>query len=228
MRLRPAALSFAIALIVAGAVSAGDQITDGGDISRVNKSISVAAGSRAGDLDTVNGSISVGADSVIESADTVNGSVRVAEGVHAEWLETVNGSIGIGARASISEHVETVNGSVTLAEDAEVAGNAETVNGSFKLAPRAHIGGQIVTHNGDITLHDDARVDGGILVKKSRTSWFSSGNQRIPVITIGPRAQVGDLTFEREVELKVHESARIGAVSGASVQRFGGEMQVER
>ena len=229
MRQRHVALALAFVLIVASAVSARDDMQDGGDISRVNKSISIPAGSRAGELDTVNGSISIGADATIETAETVNGSVRVAAGVRAQSLGTVNGSISVGQRASISEHVETVNGSVTLAEDAEVLGNAETANGGLKLAPRAHVGGQIVTHNGDITLGDGARVDGGILVKKVRMSWWGGGNQRIPVITIGPRAQVGgELVFEREVRLSVHQTAKIGGVKGATVKRFGGEMQVEK
>lgn len=226
MRLNRLATSFSLVLFAAAGVSAHDH--EHGNVSHVNKGISIQAGDRAGELDTVNGSITIGDNAVIASAETVNGSIRVGEGAQAKSLETVNGSIGAGARASVSGDVETVNGAISLGEDAEVFGNAETVNGGLRLAARAHVVGQLITHNGDITLQDNARVEGGILVKKNRSSWFS-GKQRTPVITIGPGAQVdGKLVFEREVELNVHESARIGAVEGATAKRFGGAMTVEK
>lgn len=231
MRLHHAVLALAItaAFSIGANVTAGASNVDGGDISRISNSINIAPGTRAGDLETVNGSISIGADAVIETAETVNGSVRAADGARAQYLETVNGSISLGQRVSISQYVETVNGGITFGEDAEVLGNAETVNGDFRMAPRAHVGGQIVTQNGDITLKDDARVDGGILVKKVRSSWWGGGNQRLPVITIGPRAVVGgELVFEREVELNVHSTAKIGTVKGATAKMFGGDTQVEK
>jgi hypothetical protein len=47
------------------------------------------------------------------------------------------------------------------------------------------------------------------------------GRQRIPRIVIGPDASVqGTLRFDREVELFVHPSAKIGPVAGAKVQSW--------
>ena len=44
---------------------------------------------------------------------------------------------------------------------------------------------------------------------------------RIPRVVIGPNATVqGELRFEREVELFVHPSAKIGPVVGAKAQSW--------
>ncbi len=204
-------------LIATGLVLAADPVTPSlGDIHHVNRSIHIDDGGRAEDLGTVNGSIVVGDDASIDSADTVNGSVRLGRASRANALETVNGAITLGPDAVVARSVETVNGAIQLGERASVQGNAENVNGSLRLARAARIGGRITTYNGDISIGESAHVDGGITVKKSRGwNWF--GNQRKPVITIAANAVVGDMTFEHEVELRVHPSARIGRVEGATV-----------
>jgi hypothetical protein len=72
---------------------------------------------------------------------------------------------------------------------------------------------------------DGSVVSGRILVEKPNGGWFNNNsNHRVPKIVIGAHSEVrGELRFEREVELFVHESARIGAVVGASPTRFSGE-----
>ena len=94
-------------------------------------------------------------------------------------------------------------------------------NGGIQL-DAAHVGGGIDTVNGDITIGANSRVEGGILVEENH-SWFAS-NSRKPRIVIGPHAVVqGTLKFKREVELWVSDSATIGAVDGASAQKFSGD-----
>jgi hypothetical protein len=62
-------------------------------------------------------------------------------------------------------------------------------------------------------------VHGGILIEKPHGLHF--GRMRIPRVVIGPDATVqGELRFEREVELFVHPSARIGPVVGAKAQSW--------
>jgi hypothetical protein len=64
-------------------------------------------------------------------------------------------------------------------------------------------------------------VGGGILVEKPSMGWFNSGNSRKPRIVIGPNSVVeGPLVFEREVELLVHSTAKIGPVTGATAQAY--------
>ena len=62
-------------------------------------------------------------------------------------------------------------------------------------------------------------VRGDLVVKDSTPS--ETGNP--PRIVIGPKSQIlGELRFERDVRLYVHESARIGRVTGAEPVRYSG------
>jgi hypothetical protein len=67
-----------------------------------------------------------------------------------------------------------------------------------------------------------SHVKGGIRVEKPNGNWgVRWGKPKVPRIVIGPDAVVdGDLVFERDVTLYVHQSARIGNVSGATAQRY--------
>src|SRR5690606_14183412 len=68
-----------------------------------------------------------------------------------------------------------------------------------------------------------SHVKGGIQVEKPNRHGFSlhMGKQRPRKIVVDPDAVVeGALVFEREVTLYVHDSARIGTVTGATVVRF--------
>jgi hypothetical protein len=50
------------------------------------------------------------------------------------------------------------------------------------------------------------------------------GTSRKPRIVIGPHATVqGTLSFKRDVELYVSDSATIGKVEGATATKFSGE-----
>ncbi|KLD68905.1 hypothetical protein Y886_44085, partial [Xanthomonas hyacinthi DSM 19077] len=85
----------------------------------------------------------------------------------------------------------------------------------------AHVGGGIETTNADVTIGEGSKVEGGLLVKKPN-SWFHS-NDRNPKIVIGPHAVVqGNLTFERDVDLYVSDSATVGKIQGATPKKFSG------
>jgi hypothetical protein len=64
-------------------------------------------------------------------------------------------------------------------------------------------------------------VHGGILVEKPHGFGIHWGKESKPRIVIGPNAVVeGELRFEREVELFVHSTAKIGKVTGATAQTY--------
>jgi hypothetical protein len=87
------------------------------------------------------------------------------------------------------------------------------------------VDGGISTVNGDITVGADSVVHGGILVEEPKGNWLWNNNnsKKIPRIVIGPNAVVeGTLDFEREVELYVHATAKIGTVRGATAKSFSG------
>ncbi|MGJ4803465.1 hypothetical protein [Luteimonas sp. SDU82] len=187
------------------------------DISKVNGSIVAQAGRPYGDVETVNGSITIESGASVKDAETVNGSIRAADDIGAHSLSTVNGSIRAGERANVRDSVETVNGSIFLGEGGRVGGNVETVNGAIGLVD-VDLAGGIATVSGDVTVGVGSHVRGGIRIDKPSANWFPvQVSKRKPRIVIGPGAVVeGELVFEREVTLYVHETARIGKVSGAT------------
>ena len=192
------------------------------DISKVNGSIQTQAGSTYGDLETVNGSIQLASGVQANSVETVNGSVRTEDNVQAHSIETVNGAIRGGRNLVLTHGLDTVNGGIYVDRGSRIGGNIETVNGSIGLVG-AQLGGDIETVNGDITVGIDSVVKGGIKVNRPSFG-ISLTAPRKPRIVIGPNAVVeGPLVFEREVVLLVHDSARIGPVTGATPQRFDSE-----
>ena len=159
------------------------------------------------DIEKINGSISADAGQVVGNMETVNGSIRVARDVRIGGdVETVNGSVFVDRGGHVSGDVATVNGAIGLV-DTDLAGGIETVNG-------------------DITVGAGSHVKGGIRVEKPNSNWtpISIGKRKPPRIVIGANAVVeGPLVFEREVKLYVHQSARIGSVTGATAMRYSGE-----
>lgn len=211
-------LAFALSIVLsAGAAQAG---STGPDIDKVNGSIRVDEGQRAGDLETVNGSIHLANHAKADSADTVNGSIEIGDDTELSSAETVNGAVTLGQRARIRDGIESVNGAITLARGADVGGKVSNVNGRIRTEA-ARIGGDIETVAGDIEIGADSRVDGAILVDKP--SGWSWGKQKNPRVVIGPNAVVqGRLEFRRDVDLYVSNSAKIGAVQGATPKMFSG------
>jgi DUF4097 and DUF4098 domain-containing protein YvlB len=208
-----------IAVLIASPVVFAKQ-----DIDKVNGAVRTEAGVEYGSLETVNGSISVEAGVRADSASTVNGSIDIDDQAVVGTVETVNGGVDIGESVVIENGVETVNGGVGIERGSRIDGKVETVNGRIELEG-AEIGNGIATVNGDITVGTDSIVRGGILVEKPQGSgWFNwGGKSRLPRIVIGPNATVeGTLDFEREVELFVHDTAKIGTVRGATAQKFSG------
>jgi len=156
----------------------------------------------------------------VGSAETVNGSIKVGDTVNTGTLETVNGSIRTGRNLTARGDLSTVNGSVFVDRGGNVGGGVETVNGSIGLVD-TDLGGGIETVNGDVTVGVDSHVRGGIHYEKPRTQWVSIGERKIPRVVIGPNARVdGALSFEREVVLYVHGTARTGAITGAKAIRY--------
>lgn len=192
------------------------------DNDKVNGDVHIAAGQHVGDASSVNGDVDVADHAVVEKASTVNGAVKLGQQAQAGELGTVNGDIDMASGAHVQGKVEAVNGSIHLAQGAEVDGHLSNVNGTITLDD-AHAASGIETVAGDINIGANSRVEGGILVDKPNNGWFHWGSTRKPVIVIGPHAVVqGTLEFRREVVLKVSDSAQIGPVKGATVEKFSG------
>jgi acyl-[acyl carrier protein]--UDP-N-acetylglucosamine O-acyltransferase len=212
--MRRTLISLLIALSVSGAALADD------DISKVNGTAQVEAGQHAGDVHSVNGSVRIGDNAVVHKASTVNGAVELGKSATATVVKTVNGGVTLHGNARVADEVQTVNGRVLLERGADVKGQLSNVNGEISL-DGAHVGGGIETTNADVTIGEGSKVEGGLLVKKPN-NWFHS-NDRNPKIVIGPHAVVqGNLTFERDVDLYVSDSATVGKIQGATPKKFSG------
>ena len=211
--------------LVFSAAQAHDPDQDG-DVSKVNGGITAEAGQHYRDLETVNGGITMESKSSADDVETVNGGIDLGDDVQVHSVSTVNGGIDAGQRVRVDDGLETVNGGVHLDFNSRVGRDIETVNGGITLK-QSEVGGRIQTVQGDITVGAKSVVRGGILVEKPHGVHF--GRQRIPRIVIGPEANVqGTLRFEREVELFVHPSAKIGTVVGATAQAWTDKLPPRR
>ncbi len=191
-----------------------------GTLETVNGSITIESGASAKAVEVVNGSISVGDGAKVGSIESVNGGIRIGKQALIESAETVNGAISIGSASIIQGDATTVNGSLRMAAQSQVKGDAQTVNGDITLE-KSRVGGRLITTRGDILVGAASQVDGGILVEKPAVGWFNWKAESITRMEIGPGAIVnGTLKFEREVDLWVHKSAKIGEVIGAKIQLF--------
>ena len=131
------------------------------------------------------------------------------------FLSACPTNTGTGLRAS--DDVDSVSGSIFIERGGHVDGDVSTVSGGIGLVG-TEVTGNVGTVSGDITVGVGSYVHGDVRVRKSSgTSWIRIGTSRTPRIVIGPDAVVdGDLDFEHEVRLYVHESARTGAITGAT------------
>ncbi len=214
MKLHPLPALLTLSLVLASGAAWADE-----DISKVNGRITAEAGRQYGSLETVNGGISIEDNATTGDAETVNGGITVGNAARTGGLSTVNGQISLGQKVVVKGGIETVNGSVFVDRGGQVSGGVETVNGSIGLVG-ASLGKGIETVNGDITVGVGSHVIGGIEVKKPNFNLSLKPSRKLRVI-IGPNAVVeGALDFEREVNLYVHRSAKIGTVTGATAQIF--------
>lgn len=188
-----------------------------GSVETVNGSIHLGDSVRAADIETVSGSIDIGSDASVSDVETVNGAVTLGRNSKAESIEVTNGRIRMDEQAEVRGNVTNVNGGIKLDKGARVGGRLENVNGNIEL-DGATIGEGIKTTNGDLEIGAGSRVDGGIHVEKPDFGFFS--NKRKPRVTIGPDTVVnGTLRFDREVELRIADSARVGKIVGATPVR---------
>jgi cytoskeletal protein CcmA (bactofilin family) len=211
--------SFALALLLV--LSACGYSSDGNDSTKINGSIHVPAGKPPGPVATINGSVHLDENAAVTTATTVNGAVRMGPNSTAVSLNTVNGGISLDTGAKVSGSASSVNGDLTVANGAEISGSLSNVNGEIALTG-AHVAGSIKTVNGSVSITGASHVDGGILVEAPTGGSLKMGKD-VPRIVIGPGASVmGELRFERKVDLYVSDKATIGTVSGATPIPFTG------
>ncbi|WP_348671810.1 hypothetical protein [uncultured Abyssibacter sp.] len=209
IRRQPVWLSGLVACALATSACAGsvdiERIDDpNADFSLVNGSIKIGPNSRVGDLETVNGSIALGDSSHAADIEVVNGSITLGQGVTVDGIESVNGGIRSGDGLTVREGVESVNGDIRLGSGATVKDGIETVNGDISFT-RSRIEGGIETVNSPLDTGTDSVIVGDIVYESTKGS-----SRHVPKVVLGPGTRVeGDLKFYREVDLQMHDSAKV-------------------
>lgn len=218
------AVSMALVLGACSALTDSFTLADGStyddDISLVNGSIDIGSDCQVnGEVDSVNGAIQVGSATRIGDIGSVNGRIQLGEEVEVDGdVASVNGRIELGSGSRVSGKVESVNGRISAAEGVVIEGQLSSVNSRIEM--RGARAASLVTNNSSILLDDGTVIAGALTVRKSQGISFSSA----PKIVVGRDVRIeGPLTFEREVELYVHESATVGEISGAEAVSYSGE-----
>lgn len=215
-------LALSLLIIGCGQVTVGDEVkTPNKNYGSTNGGVRVGENSHVGDMDSVNGGLRLGAHSQARNLDTVNGGIKLAEASKIRHAETVNGGISVDRDVIVEESLETVNGGIVVWPGSQIGGDVSTVNGDIEIH-QALVGGNLSTSKGDIEVDEGSVIKGDIEVIQK--GWnLSFGDKDSVRVVIGKDSVVeGDLTFKASVELFVHESAQIGEVEGAEVQRFSG------
>jgi DUF4097 and DUF4098 domain-containing protein YvlB len=209
----PLAFSF-LALLVAA-----DAVADGRSISKVNTSVVAEAGQSYDEISTVNGNVRIGSGASANEAETVNGSIDLESNAKVGTASTVNGSIKLREGVVVSKEASTVNGSVNLEKRARVDGPLSTVNGAINV-DAGEVTGLVTTVSGDIELTNGARLLGGLHIKKPTGNWFGGKDKRVDVSICSTCVVEGELRFDRAVNLRVENGAKIGRVIGDDVKRL--------
>lgn len=216
-------------VLILGACSAlADSFTlaDGssheGRISLVNGRIEIGADCRVnGQVSNVNGLIQVGSGTQVLAISNVNGRITLADEVEVDGdISSVNGRIELGDNSRVSGGIESVNGRISAADGVSIGGTVSAVNGNIEMRGARAAG--LVTNNSDIRLETGTVIEGELRVRKSQGVSFNAGSP--PKVIVGRNVRIeGPLTFERDVELYVHESASVGEITGAEAVRYSGE-----
>lgn len=218
---KPLLLMLATALLagcfsINGDLSVGDREVHDGGLRTVNGSIRVGSEAAVGgNVRTVNGSIEIGRESMVLDVQTVNGKIRLGTRSTANELESVNGNVEVLEGARVNGDVSTVNGRILLGPDAVVDGEVQTVNGQIRL--EGAIAGSLRNARGGMVLEAGSRVLGPLRVERSGDR---ETDEPVLIEIHADCVVEGPLVFERPVRLRVHESATIGDVQGAEVERF--------
>ena len=174
-----------------------------------------------GNHSTVNKSIRIDDNSTTGSVDSVNGSIRIGAGSFVESVESVNGSIDLGNDVTADGRVEAVNGAISLEPGCEVGGDVETVNGGIRME-NTRVSGDVETINGQIRILDGSEITGNVIVRESK-GWNLDKRRKPVRVEIGRDVLVhGDLIFKHAVELKLHDTAKVGEIIGDEVEMVGG------
>jgi len=207
-----------------GAIVLTDQQSGEPDLKTVNGRIEIGDGIHVGNVRTTNGSISIGEEVSAKQVRSVNGSIEIDEDSSVEDVRTTNGSMRL-TQAKVEGDLQTTNGSIRASDKTKVEGSVLTTNGGVYL-DESSVGKDIRFTNGKTVL-DESTVGGDIIINEAHGhnwSLFNWGKNKKPVVIIGRNSVVkGDIIAKQDIELYIHESAKVGNIEGAEAEYFKGD-----
>jgi hypothetical protein len=192
------------------------------DLKSVNGRIEVGDGLKVGNVKTTNGRISLGEAVIAGTVRTTNGRIAVGDGSEVEDIRTTNGSIQVQG-VNVDGDIRTTNGSIKASDNTKVEGHVITSNGGIYL-DHTTVGNDVRLRNGSVNL-SDSLVKGDIIIEEDNSwSLFSWGNNKKPRVIIGPNSEVkGSVIARQDIELYIHESAKVGSIEGAEAEYYSGD-----
>jgi len=192
------------------------------DLKTTNGRIEVGNGLTVGTVKTTNGTISLGEKVVAEEIKTTNGAIHIDSGSQVGEVRTTNGGIKI-VNTVVNGDVRTTNGALTVSERSQIVGSVITTNGGIYL-DQVNVGENVQFTNGKMVL-DESEIVGDIIVNEGGSNgWFNWGNNKKPIVIVGRDTTVkGKIIAKRDIELYVHESAKVGEIEGAEAEVFSGD-----
>jgi predicted acyltransferase (DUF342 family) len=164
---------------------------------------------------SVAGEIVIGGRSSVGKVDTVAGSIRIGPRSHVRHAESVAGSIRLEEGVAVDGAVETVAGDIEIARACTIGGGIETVAGKISVRDSV-VQGNIVLRYGKLDLAG-TRVVGVVHLKRAKDK-----DAETPEITVGPGSEVSEIIVDDNtpVLLRIHRTAKVGAVKGAQAEYF--------
>lgn len=190
----------------------------------IDRATTLKSGELHGSVYSVDGNVRVQPMAHVRKISVVDGDILLGSGAHASGLRSVDGRIELDRGVVCTGDVKSVTGHIQLADGVRVDGGVHTVTGTID-ADNAYIGGQLETVAGRVRLTGTTHVAKGIVLPKPDPSMTVNHHEerRLPVLVIGPGVVVdGPIVATRGGVLKVSRKAKIGAVSGISVEWFDG------
>lgn len=190
------------------------------DLKTSNGRILVESGLRVGDVKSTNGRITLEKETTAQHVATTNGRIHIKSESVVDSVHTTNGRIEIDA-SKVKGNVKATNGSIRIEDGSHVRGKVVSANGSIQLGDSTVDENLEISH-GNVTLIDSA-IEGDLIIHPKKRGWGFNWKNKKPEIIIGPESVVmGTIIAKQDIELYVHESAKVGKITGAEPRIYSG------
>lgn len=166
---------------------------------------------------SVAGDIDIGRRAAVRNVDTVAGDIEIGDGTHVASVDSVAGDVRLGEHVTVDKSVETVAGDIEIGAGCTIGGSVESVAGDISIM-NSVVKGDVIARAGDLET-ERSRIGGVLRVKHVKDK---DADLHPPRITVGPGMEVTEIIVDERttVRLKIHRSAKVGKVTGATAEYY--------